>query len=93
MYLHVGNGKSVKKKDIIGIFDLDTATISRITKEFVNKKEKEGKLEYDYTDLPRSFVLVDDDGGRIVLSRISPAGLKVRITEGYSIDGYEADNP
>ena len=32
MYLHIGNGKSVKQKNIIGIFDLDTATVSKITK-------------------------------------------------------------
>ena len=34
MYLHIGNGKSVKREDIIGIFDLDTATVSKITKNF-----------------------------------------------------------
>ena len=60
MYLHVGNGKSVKKKNVVGIFDLDTATVSKISRDFVNKKEKEGKLEYDYADLPRSFVLSDE---------------------------------
>lgn len=89
MYLHVGNGKSVKKKDVIGIFDLDSATVSRVTKDFVNRKEKDGLVEYDYSDLPRSFILVDGEPDRIVLSRISPQGLKIRIDEGYSI--AEAD--
>lgn len=89
MYLHVGNGKSVKKKCVIGIFDLDSATVSRVTKDFVNRKEKGGLVEYDYSDLPRSFVLVDGEPDRIVLSRISPQGLKIRIDEGYSI--AEAD--
>ncbi len=90
MYLHVGNGKSVKKKDVIGIFDLDTSTVSKITKDFVNRKEKEGLLEYDYSDLPRSFVLVDGEKSKIVLSRISPQGLKIRADEGYDIkESYE----
>ena len=89
MYLHVGNGKSVKKKCVIGIFDLDSATVSRVTKDFVNRKEKSGLVEYDYSDLPRSFILVDGEPDRIVLSRISPQGLKIRIDEGYSI--AEAD--
>ena len=40
MYLHIGNGKSVKQKDIIGIFDLDTATVSKITKDFINKRQR-----------------------------------------------------
>ena len=83
MYLHVGNRKTVKKKDVIGIFDLDSATVSRVTKDFVNQKEREGDLEYDYSDLPRSFVLVDGERTKIVLSRISPQGLKVRMNEGY----------
>lgn len=83
MYLHIGNGKTVKKKDIIGIFDLDSATVSRVTKDFVNRKERSGDLEYDYSDLPRSFVVVDGEPCKIFLSRISPQGLKLRISEGY----------
>ncbi len=82
MFLHVGNGKSIRKNKIIGIFDLDTATVSSITKNYINKKQKEGLLEYDDTDLPRSFVVYDDkDGVRISLSRISTSGLKLRALE------------
>ena len=44
MFCHIGNGKSVPKKDIIGIFDLDTATVSRITKGFINEKQKNDSL-------------------------------------------------
>lgn len=84
MFLHIGNGKSVKKKDIIGIFDLDSATISKAGKNFINKMEKEGRLEYDDFDLPRSFVLADSrDGQKIYLSRISSQGLKLRFKENY----------
>ena len=57
MYLHVGNGKSVKKKDIIGIFDLDTATVSKITKSFINESQRRGEVEYLDSDLPRSFTV------------------------------------
>ena len=79
MYLHIGNGKSVRKKDIIGIFDLDTATVSGITKKFINTVQKNGKLEYYDSDLPRAFVLVSDkDGYAVRLSRISSVGLKMR---------------
>ena len=79
MYLHIGNGKSVKKKDIIGIFDLDTATVSGITKKFINDNQKKGRLEYYDTDLPRAFVLFSEgDECKIRLSRISSVGLKMR---------------
>jgi hypothetical protein len=87
MYLHIGNKKSVKKKDIIGLFDLDTATVSGITKKFINKNQKEGKVEYTDTDLPRSFILLDEGGECCVkLSRISTGGLRLR-AEGAVIDG------
>ena len=82
MYLHIGNGKSVKKRDIIGIFDLDTSTVSKTGKDFINKKARAGLLEYGDDDLPRSFVLVDEgDVSRVLLSRISVQGLKLRASE------------
>ncbi len=82
MFLHIGNGKSVKKKDIIGIFDLDTATVSSITKRFINNKQSRGEVEYLDSDLPRAFVLLTEGGKtKVRLSRISSAGLKQRAEE------------
>jgi hypothetical protein len=80
MYLHVGKGKNIKDREIIGIFDLDTATISSITKGYINKKQKEGCVEYADTDLPRSFIICKEKGKeeKVVLSRISSTGLKER---------------
>ena len=85
MYLHIGNGKSVNQKDIIGIFDLDTATVSKITKDFINKRQKEGAVTYLDSDLPRAFILLDEKGKtRVRLSRISTSGLKVRLESGIT---------
>ena len=56
MYLHVGTGKIVRKKEIIGIFDLDRTTLSSITKRFLSQSEKEGKVCSVNSDIPRSFV-------------------------------------
>ena len=51
----------------------------------MNKKEKEGVMEYEDYDLPRAFILFDDKKKyKIKLSRISGAGLKTRI-EGVDI--------
>lgn len=80
MYLHIGNGKSLKVEDIVGIFDLDTATVSKITKKYISKNEKAGKIEYSDFDLPRTFVVCSNkDEKRIKLSRISSQGLYQRI--------------
>ena len=90
MYLHVGNGKSVRDEDIIGIFDLDTATVSKISKDFINRKQKAGLVEYTDTDLPRAFLLIDEGGKKrgkkksssVLLSRISTSGLEIRSYKG-----------
>ena len=80
MYLHIGNGKSVRRDKIIGIFDLDTATVTKSGKDFISSMERSGNLIYDDMDLPRSFVLVEEENGSVIrLSRISTAGLKLRL--------------
>ncbi len=79
MFLHLGKGKSIRKSKIVGIFDLDTATVSAVTKNYINKKQKSGLLDYADDDLPRSFVVYTEDGfGKVSLSRISSSGLKLR---------------
>lgn len=85
MYLHIGNGQSVKKTDVIGIFDLDTSTVTKTGKDFINRLEKAGAVEYDDDDLPRSFVLINENGkNKVKLSRISTKGLLIRVNEsGY----------
>ena len=87
MYLHIGNGKSIKEEDIIGIFDLDTATVSKETKKFISKREKKGLIEYTDYDLPRSFILISDKekNESVKLSRISSIGLNQRIEGNYKI--------
>lgn len=80
MYLHIGNGESIRDDRIIGIFDLDTATVSSITKNFIATEEKRRNVGYADTDLPRSFLLYEDRNGKskIKLSRISTTSLVSR---------------
>ena len=40
MYLHLGQDTVVKMSEVVGIFDLETSTISKITREFLAKAEK-----------------------------------------------------
>ena len=82
MYLHIGGGVTVKKKDLIGIFDLDSATVSKVTRKYISHNQKKGNIKYEESDIPRAFVLYEDrDGYKIRLSRISPTGLNKRFTE------------
>ena len=82
MYLHIGNGKSVKKKHIIGIFDLDTSSRGDDTKEYLRAAEKNGLAESAAEELPKSFILYEDEDGktaRVMFSQISTSALVSRI--------------
>ncbi len=58
MRLHVGQDIIVREKDVIGIFDLDTSTVSRITKNFLFNQEKlNNTINASDNKLPKSFVL------------------------------------
>ena len=36
MYLHLGGEYVIKEEEVIGIFDLDTSTVSKHTRKFLN---------------------------------------------------------
>ena len=57
MYLHLGKDTVIKDEDIIGIFDLDTATVSRHTRKYLNLAEKKGETVTVSYELPKSFVV------------------------------------
>jgi len=73
MYLHIGNNKNIRQRDVVGIFDSDTATVSAVTKEFLKQKQHENKLFSASAELPKSFVLTR--GGDVWLSQLSTSAL------------------
>jgi len=77
MYLHIGNNKSLRIRDIIGIFDLDSASVAGIGKDFLRRKEKAGLVEYATEELPKSFILTVD--GMVHFSQISSGALTGRM--------------
>ena len=79
MFIHIGSGKSVKKSDLIGIFDIDGKITPEITANFLKKAQKEGKVDSAGEDLPKSFVLVGNkDKTEIIFSHISSTKLAER---------------
>ena len=80
MFLHVGNNKNIRLSTVIGIFDMDNATMSAITRKYLNGKQKEGLVESAIEELPKSFVLYREKGEyRICFSQLSSAALKGRM--------------
>lgn len=77
MYLHIGGDFLLRSEDIIGIFDIENTSISKITREFLKESQKKKKVITTSYDLPRSYIL--DKEERLYISPISPATLLKRI--------------
>lgn len=79
MYLHLGADTVVRTADVLAILDMDNATISKITKEYLNHAQKQNRVVNVTEDIPKSFVVAAHGGKTtIYLSQISPATLKRR---------------
>lgn len=85
MYLHLGQAVVIPEGDIIGIFDLDNASWSPRTRQFLNRAEKEGQVVNAASDLPKSFVLRQKGTGEnmVYLSQLSSSTLKGRAEGGW----------
>ena len=84
MYLHVGNNQNIRIRDIIGIFDADTATVSSITKKYIKTNDVAGSVRFASKELPKSFVLYKDRKDRkyrICFSQLSTASLCGRVEQ------------
>lgn len=80
MFLHVGNGKNIREKDIVGIFDMDNATISSVTRKYLNIEQKKKAVYSVSDDIPKSFVLYIDSGEyKICFSPLSTSALIGRL--------------
>ena len=84
MYLHLGQDVVVRSRDIIGIFDIENTSVSKITKEYLGGKEKEHRVVNVSTELPKSFIVCSSGDGRkkgeitVYISQISCSTLKKR---------------
>ena len=56
MYIHIGENKIIRKCDVVGIFDSDTATVSKTTRDFLKSAQQSGIIE-TVGDLPKSFTV------------------------------------
>jgi hypothetical protein len=81
MYLHVGNNRNIRVKDIVGIFDADSATVSSITKKYLSEADSDGSVDFASEEIPKSFVLYKDKENkyRICFSQLSSSALYGRI--------------
>ena len=82
MFLHVGNNKTILLSRVVGIFDMDNATLSAVTRKYLSVNEKSGLSQSASLDeLPKSFILYQDNDGqyKICYSQLSSSALKGRV--------------
>lgn len=85
MFLHLGENVVVPKKDIIGIFDLETTTYSSDTSSFLRMAEEDGFVERISKEKPKSFVIAEvNKMSKVYLSPISSSTLTKRTNLNYN---------
>ena len=75
MFLHIGEDTLIRDKDIIGIFDMDTSTVNKATRDYLKKAEQEKRVVYVNYDLPKCFVVTNKN---VYISPINTSTLSKR---------------
>ena len=78
MYIHLGRDYVLNDRDIIGIFNLETTTISLRGREFLNYAQKNGAVVSLSEELPQCYVLADAPVDTVYLSELSSTAMKKR---------------
>ena len=79
MYIHLGQDVIVSGRSIIGIFDIDTCSVSKWTKGFLKTAQHKNQVKNVSADLPKSFTVTEESGRvGVYISQISTATLEKR---------------
>ena len=82
MYLHIGNNRIIRIGSIVGIFEMDNATVSMTTRIFLNNMQKDYLVEAASYEIPKSFILYQEHGEcKVCFSPLSVSALKGRIED------------
>ena len=79
MYLHLGQDTVIRTGEIVGIFNLETSTISQTTRDTLAAAQKGGSVVNVSMEMPKSFVLCESGGKTTVyITQISSTTLLKR---------------
>lgn len=77
--MHLGKSETLTEKELVGIFDIDKATVSEDTRNFLKQMQEGYKTVNLATDLPAAFVLsANEYSDRVYLTALSAGVLKKR---------------
>lgn len=80
MYLHLGQDTVVLINYIVGIFDLETSTVSNCSRRFLYDAQKGGRVFNISDEFPKTYIVCVDNAGKetVYISQISSATLRKR---------------
>ncbi len=81
-FLHAGHGKSIRSRDIVGIFDMDYTTVSGVTRNFLAREQKKNKVINITQDIPKSFIIYGKKNERepvVIISQLAHTTLHDRL--------------
>ena len=93
MYLHIGDNVAIPAQTVIGVFDLETSTVTKDTREFLDTAQRNGGVRDVCDDIPKAFVLVKTPAAAaapslrkrekdtIYITQLSSATLKKRASQ------------
>ncbi len=76
MFISISPERVLKTDEIIGIFDLDTASQTKTARDYFKRAEKEGRVKMSGSELPKSFIVMKN--GDVYLSQYSSKILTAR---------------
>ncbi len=78
-FVYAGGDAALDRDDIVGIFDLDNTSWSYLTRDFLSRAERDGRVKNAAEDLPRSFILCGDE--TVILTQPTAATLARRLED------------
>ncbi len=92
MYLSIGNDMAVREESIVGIFDLDTSSVSKHTRNFLQRAEGAGQVLAVTEELPKAFVLTREfPMDRVYLTQFSASTIEKRSKRPFG--GFDITSP
>ena len=86
MYLHLGQSVVVRGGDVVGIFDLDTSSWSKNTRDFLSRAQREDRVTAVGEDLPKSFVVTGGAGEQTIYLTLLSSATLARRCEGQGVE-------
>ncbi|MBS7370149.1 MAG: DUF370 domain-containing protein [Oscillospiraceae bacterium] len=74
-FLFLGGETTVRADEVVGVFDIEECSVSRITADYLNACQKRGDIANVSEDMPKSFVVTVDG---TYISNVSAATINKR---------------